>query len=115
MLSKDCSESGTSPRIGESRETGPTNAALCVRVDSARSRVLVDGTSGVWFSGISTSGGWELYGPVEDLELTGLVYSPGPYIAFAGLTLGRRDICLEIDYSAENASNHEGVASLGTL
>ena len=52
---------------------------------------------------------------MEDLELTGLVYSYGAYIAFAGLTLGRRDICLEIDYSAKNAGDHEWVASLGTL
>ena len=75
----------------------------------------MDGTSGVWFSGASTSGGWELYGPVEDLELTGLVWSHGAYIPFAGLTLGRRDICLEIDYSAKNAGDHEWVASLGIL
>ena len=45
---------------------------------------------------------------MEDLELNGLVYSYGAYIAFAGLTLGRRDICLEIDYSAKNVDDHEG-------
>ena len=118
MLSKDCSEARTSPRFGESRETGPgslTNAALCVRVDSARSRVLVDGSDGLWFSGTAYTGEGELYCPMEDLELTGLRYSYGAYIAFAGLTLDRTYICLENDYSAKNAGGQGWITTLGTL
>ena len=52
---------------------------------------------------------------MEDLELSGLVYSYGAYIAFAGQALGRKDNCLVTKDSAEKAGGNGFVTTLGKL
>ena len=52
---------------------------------------------------------------MEDLELTGLLYSFSPYIAFAGQTLGRRDTCLVTKDLAKKAGGNGFVTTLGKL